>query len=65
MIHFDLMYMNVLSVCLYTEAGSACRDQKTASDPSEVEFQMVVSTVGAGKQLNLHPLEEQPVLSTH
>lgn len=51
MIHFNLMYMNVLSVCLCTEACSACKDQKRTSDSSEVEFQMVAShPVDAGNK---------------
>lgn len=39
--------------CLYVcpEECSVCRDQKRASDPSELEFQMVAShPVGAGNE---------------
>ena len=40
----------------------ACGGQKRASDPLELELQMVVSCC-VGAEINLGPLEEQRVLS--
>jgi hypothetical protein len=43
-------------------ASNACRSQKVVSDPLELGLQMAVCHQVGAKELNLGPLEEQPVL---